>query len=58
MCEEASVQEQLELIHEKIQGLSPSEKSTPMLRRKMQRQRRDDGIQEYNLTYIFGLNNV
>ncbi len=53
-----NIKDLIQLIHEALQGVSPIDMATPLLRRKMQKQRRDDGIQEYTLIYSFGLNNV
>lgn len=45
-------------IHELLQGYSPTELAGPMIRVGMQRIRRDDGVQQYEISYTFTLNNV
>ena len=50
------VHELKELIHHKLQGFAPSERSAKMIRVSQQRIQRDDGVQEYDLVYTFTLN--
>lgn len=45
-------------IHGLLHGYTPSEVAGPMIRQNMQRIRRDDGVQEYRISYAFALNNV
>lgn len=48
----------LEKIHRQLHGFSPSEKATKMLRNSFGRVQRDDGVQEYRITYVVELHNV
>ena len=45
-------------IHEKLHGFSPGENCTKMMRSNLQRSVRDDGVQEYFITYNFEASNV
>lgn len=53
-----SIYDILESIHEKIHGFQPVENCSKLIRTTYRRIIRDDGIQEYELTYTFGLSNV
>jgi hypothetical protein len=48
----------LESIHEKIHGFAPVENCSKLIRTGYKRIKRDDGIQEYELTYKLELSNV
>lgn len=48
----------IENVHQKVQGFNPTEKSGGLIRTGLQRMVRDDGIQEYKVTYTIGLTNV
>jgi hypothetical protein len=50
--------ELIETVHAKIQGFRPEEKSGAMMRSSFKRVKRDDGIQQYQVVYTIGLNNV
>ena len=45
-------------IHALVQGFKPDEKAGSLIRTGMQRVKRDDGVQEYIITYGFALYNV
>lgn len=45
-------------IHELLHGYAASEVAGPMIRTGMQRIRRDDGVQEYRISYAFAMHNV
>ena len=45
-------------IHEKLHGFSPGENCTKMMRSNLQRSVRDDGVQEYFITYNFEASNI
>lgn len=45
-------------IHELVHGFCPQENSTALIRTSRQRVIRDDGIQEYNITYTFELHDI
>ena len=45
-------------IHEKLHGFCPGENCTKMMRSNLQRSVRDDGVQEYFITYNFEASNV
>jgi hypothetical protein len=47
-----------EKLHEKIHGFSPGENCSKMLRSNLQKSVRDDGVQEYFITYNFEATNV
>lgn len=44
-------------IHEKLHGWKPHATSGALMRTRLQRKRRDDGIQEYEITYTIGMTN-
>lgn len=44
-------------IHEKLHGWKPHATTGSLMRSRLQRVRRDDGIQEYTITYTIGMNN-
>jgi len=48
----------IESVHEKVQGFAPGENCSKLIRKSQQRIRRDDGIQEYRITYDFEVGNV
>jgi hypothetical protein len=54
----AHIKELAQLIHTDLQGVCLSDNASGLKRRRMQRQMRDDGIQEYVLMYAFELGNV
>lgn len=45
-------------VHEKLHGFSPGENCTKMMRSNLQRSVRDDGVQEYFITYNFEASNI
>ena len=45
-------------IHEKIHGFTPDENCSRMLRQSLKRSVRDDGVQEYFITYSVEANNI
>lgn len=45
-------------IHELLQGYAAAEVAGPMIRTGMQRIRRDDGVQQYEISYTFAMHNV
>lgn len=45
-------------IHALLHGWNPTENTGKLIRTGMQRTKRDDGVQEYTVTYSLGLNNV
>lgn len=47
----STIFELIELIHEQLHGFCPADNSSKMIRQRMQRTLRDDGIQEYRITY-------
>lgn len=53
-----SVNGLIQQIHELLHGFNPEANSTGLIRVSRQRVIRDDGIQEYNITYTFELNDV
>lgn len=48
----------IEDVHKKVQGWKPTNKSGALMRSSRKRVRRDDGIQEYAVTYSVGFTNV
>lgn len=52
------IQEIIESIHAKIHGQKVTDNVGAMIRVGCQRIRRDDGIQEYEITYSIGMTNV
>lgn len=50
--------ELIETVHGIIQGFRPEEKSGALMRSSFRRIKRDDGIQQYQVVYTIGLNNV
>ena len=44
--------------HKMLQGFKPAENASALLRSSHQRVKRDDGVQEYKVTYEFELTNV
>lgn len=45
-------------VHDKLHGWHPTEECGALIRARRQRVIRDDGIQEYRITYTMGLTNV
>jgi hypothetical protein len=45
-------------LHKAVHGWKPTEDSNALIRTGLRRIRRDDGIQEYQITYSIGLSNV
>lgn len=50
--------ELVETVHGIIHGFCPEEKSGALMRSSFRRIKRDDGIQQYQVVYTLGLNNV
>lgn len=50
-----SIWELIEEIHKAVHGWNPDEMAGKLIRRGLQRVKRDDGVQEYTLTYSFGI---
>lgn len=48
----------IEDLHKKVHGWKPTEDSGALMRSGFKRIRRDDGIQEYQITYSIGFANV
>ena len=48
----------IEQLHEKIHTFVPVENASPMIRQNLQRTLRDDGVQEYTITYKTEIQNV
>lgn len=48
----------IQQVHAMLHGYAPSEAASQMIRQSMQRIRRDDGVQQYELTYLFEMFNV
>ena len=53
-----SIWDLIEEVHEKLQGFSPEVYAGKLIRTSLQRVKRDDGVQEYTITYSCGLNDV
>jgi hypothetical protein len=53
-----SIHSIIQTVHEKLQGFSPDENCTKLIRKSYQKIRRDDGIQEYRIIYDFEATNV
>lgn len=53
-----SIYDIIEDVHKKIHGWRPVNISGALIRTQFIRRKRDDGVQEYNITYTIGLNNV
>ena len=53
-----TIWELIEEVHEKLQGFSPETYAGKLIRTSLQRVKRDDGVQEYTITYSCGLNDV
>ncbi|OXA83686.1 hypothetical protein B0A56_00775 [Flavobacterium columnare NBRC 100251 = ATCC 23463] len=53
-----SIWDLIENIHCKLHGFNPSDTSGRMIRKSLQRTQRDDGVQEYEVTYAFEIRNV
>ena len=52
------IQDIIQMVHEKLQGYSAGENCSKLIRKSYQRIRRDDGIQEYRVSYDFEVGNV
>lgn len=52
------IQKLLDDIHAVIHGWRPSERCGALMRKSLQRIKRDDGVQEYDLVYSLGISNV
>lgn len=52
-----SIWKYVEVIHKKLQGWRPSEKSGALVRASLQKVKRDDGIQEIRVIYTLGISN-
>ena len=52
------IQDIIQMVHEKLQGFSAGENCSKLIRKSYQRIRRDDGIQEYRVSYDFEVGNV
>jgi len=48
----------LETIHARLHGWRPSDRCGALIRKSLRRIKRDDGVQEYELLYSCGINNV
>lgn len=53
-----SIWDIIEKVHACMQGFRPNNNTGALIRTNMQRTQRDDGVQEYNVTYSLGINNV
>jgi len=53
-----SIWDLIEETHKLMQGFRISENGGDLIRRSLQRIKRDDGVQQYDITYSFSLNNV
>ena len=53
-----SIWDLIEEIHKKIQGFNPEVYAGKLIRTGCVRVKRDDGVQEYTITYSCGLNDV
>lgn len=48
----------IECVHQQLHGFKPDCNSGAMMRTNLRRIKRDDGIQEYEVTYTVGVSNV
>jgi hypothetical protein len=48
----------VQFVHEQLHGFSPHPQAGKMIRQSMQRVKRDDGVQQYEIVYGFELYNV
>lgn len=53
-----SIQDLIDVLHEKIQGFRPVGNSSKLIRSRRQRIKRDDGVQEYVIYYTSGITDV
>ena len=53
-----SIWDIVQSVHEKLHGHKPAENVGGMVRNNMRKVKRDDGIQEYEVTYSIGITNV
>lgn len=53
-----NIQKLIEDVHKVLHGFKPAENAGGLFRSGRQRVKRDDGVQEYTITYNFSLNNV
>lgn len=52
------IQVLLDQVHSVLHGWRPSERCGALIRKSLRRIKRDDGVQEYELLYSCGINNV
>ena len=53
-----SINAVIQKIHDQVHGFNPDANAGKLIRRSRRRVKRDDGVQEYTVTYSFSLNNV
>ncbi len=53
-----SIWDIIEKVHQKLHGISVESSVGAMMRTAMRKVKRDDGIQEYEVTYTIGMTNV
>jgi len=53
-----SIRELINDVHSLLHGWNPEVFASKLIRRRVQRVKRDDGVQEYTLTYSFSLTDV
>lgn len=53
-----SIWEIIEDVHKEVHGWNPDVMAGKLIRKGMQRVKRDDGVQEYTLTYSFSITDV
>lgn len=53
-----SIHNLIEDMHKELQGLHTADNAQALIRTSLNRVRRDDGIQEYRITYSFGMSDV
>lgn len=53
-----SIWDIVENVHKKLHGISVEGSAGAMMRTAMRKVKRDDGIQEYEVTYTIGLSNI
>ena len=52
------IYELIESVHAMLQGFCATNKTTALIRTGMSRSKRDDGVQEYYITYSFSIHNI
>lgn len=52
------IHELIQNIHDKLQGFSPAENCSKLIRKSYKKVRRDDGVQEYRIIYDFEAGNI